>query len=104
MDFAPGLAAGASGAETPFPQLVHDGFAQDRAGAVTGAQEEHVVGLAGADRVGNGSNLRPCSRARRTDRRTFQGRSEEHTSELQSLMRILYDVFCLKKKQMIYYL
>src|SRR3546814_4319853 len=26
-------------------------------------------------------------------------RSEEHTSELKSLMRISYDVFCLKKKQ-----
>src|SRR3546814_3754981 len=29
----------------------------------------------------------------------FIGRSEEHTSELQSLMRISYAVFCLKKKQ-----
>src|SRR3546814_7074278 len=29
-------------------------------------------------------------------------RSEEHTSELQSLMRISYAVFCLKKKQTIY--
>src|SRR3546814_5548836 len=28
----------------------------------------------------------------------FAGRSEEHTSELQSLMRISYAVFCLKKK------
>src|SRR3546814_9188854 len=28
-----------------------------------------------------------------------EGRSEEHTSELQSLMRISYAVFCLKKKQ-----
>src|SRR3546814_1361218 len=28
------------------------------------------------------------------------GRSEEHTSELQSLMRISYAVFCLKKKNM----
>src|SRR3546814_4375011 len=28
-----------------------------------------------------------------------QLRSEEHTSELQSLMRISYAVFCLKKKQ-----
>src|SRR3546814_7368159 len=28
-------------------------------------------------------------------------RSEEHTSELQSLMRISYAVFCLKKKNMI---
>src|SRR3546814_9628036 len=32
-----------------------------------------------------------CSKRRR-------GRSEEHTSELQSLMRISYAVFCLKKK------
>src|SRR3546814_7182299 len=29
-------------------------------------------------------------------------RSEEHTSELQSLMRISYAVFCLKKKQHVY--
>src|SRR3546814_8209979 len=29
---------------------------------------------------------------------TAGGRSEEHTSELQSLMRISYAVFCLKKK------
>src|SRR3546814_3899361 len=29
---------------------------------------------------------------------TVAGRSEEHTSELQSLMRISYAVFCLKKK------
>src|SRR3546814_6356169 len=28
-----------------------------------------------------------------------EGRSEEHTSELQSLMRISYAVFCLKKTQ-----
>src|SRR3546814_6736850 len=33
----------------------------------------------------------------RSGRRT-PGRSEEHTSELQSLMRISYAVFCLKKK------
>src|SRR3546814_1005996 len=29
----------------------------------------------------------------------FSARSEEHTSELQSLMRISYAVFCLKKKK-----
>src|SRR3546814_3813225 len=29
----------------------------------------------------------------------FLNRSEEHTSELQSLMRISYAVFCLKKKK-----
>src|SRR3546814_9776435 len=32
------------------------------------------------------------------DRHDGPGRSEEHTSELQSLMRISYAVFCLKKK------
>src|SRR3546814_3722099 len=31
-------------------------------------------------------------------RRPRAGRSEEHTSELQSLMRISYAVFCLKKQ------
>src|SRR3546814_10677806 len=31
-------------------------------------------------------------------RRARRSRSEEHTSELQSLMRISYAVFCLKKK------
>src|SRR3546814_4750538 len=36
-----------------------------------------------------------------TKRATFRrrSRSEEHTSELQSLMRISYAVFCLKKKK-----
>src|SRR3546814_9176565 len=52
----------------------------------------------------------PCSRSRapadagrRSRRRPAPappaGRSEEHTSELQSLMRISYAVFCLKKKK-----
>src|SRR3546814_1716124 len=31
----------------------------------------------------------------------YEKRSEEHTSELQSLMRISYAVFCLKKKKII---
>src|SRR3546814_2157677 len=43
---------------------------------------------------------------RRTHRsqaeRTADMRSEEHTSELQSLMRISYAVFCLKKKKQLY--
>src|SRR3546814_6888729 len=33
---------------------------------------------------------------------TPEGRSEEHTSELQSLMRISYAVFCLQKKNTTY--
>src|SRR3546814_6107425 len=39
-----------------------------------------------------------CSEAGRKTTRQL-GRSEEHTSELQSLMRISYAVFCLKKKK-----
>src|SRR3546814_7761837 len=38
-------------------------------------------------------------RALRYSLRCLGLRSEEHTSELQSLMRISYAVFCLKKKQ-----
>src|SRR3546814_8890899 len=38
-------------------------------------------------------------RAGERERRTRRHRSEEHTSELQSLMRISYAVFCLKKKK-----
>src|SRR3546814_9014862 len=38
-------------------------------------------------------------RAQRNLRAGGSGRSEEHTSELQSLMRISYAVFCLKKKK-----
>src|SRR3546814_4505770 len=41
------------------------------------------------DLASGGARNRLCSRAR----------SEEHTSELQSLMRISYAVFCLKKKK-----
>src|SRR3546814_5436663 len=40
------------------------------------------------------NNGRALPRDHRSDRR-----SEEHTSELQSLMRISYAVFCLKKKK-----
>src|SRR3546814_16987307 len=39
------------------------------------------------------------SRANIGSRQHLLGRSEEHTSELQSLMRISYAVFCLKKKK-----
>src|SRR3546814_3658189 len=41
------------------------------------------------------AKLPPDSR----ERQRGGGRSEEHTSELQSLMRISYAVFCLKKKK-----
>src|SRR3546814_4207277 len=42
-----------------------------------------------------------CRRRSGSDVELYRGRdrSEEHTSELQSLMRISYAVFCLKKKK-----
>src|SRR3546814_955216 len=40
----------------------------------------------------------PCMPPRDWNGRSWSPRSEEHTSELQSLMRISYAVFCLKKK------
>src|SRR3546814_6378275 len=44
------------------------------------------------------SGLAPRQLALWLCRKHHQSRSEEHTSELQSLMRISYAVFCLKKK------
>src|SRR3546814_5600159 len=47
-------------------------------------------------------DIRHVARADERDlsiQRVVQRRSEEHTSELQSLMRISYAVFCLKKKK-----
>src|SRR3546814_9137251 len=45
------------------------------------------------------SNFQTCLQSNCEFLFAFQYRSEEHTSELQSLMRISYAVFCLKKKQ-----
>src|SRR3546814_2532656 len=47
-------------------------------------------------RIGNNAGRAAC--LRRAD--GVEIRSEEHTSELQSLMRTSYAVFCLKQKQM----
>src|SRR3546814_9146443 len=53
--------------------------------------------LDGANRVRIwGQDVAVRAQIRRID--TYSARSEEHTSELPSLMRISYAVFCLKKK------
>src|SRR3546814_5399122 len=55
----------------------------------------------GRRRAADDSALRTASTLRSTSTRSPRSpdRSEEHTSELQSLMRISYAVFCLKKKK-----
>src|SRR3546814_8845511 len=44
--------------------------------------------------------IRPAGSGAGAKGEQFELRSEEHTSELQSLMRISYAVFCLKKKKL----
>src|SRR3546814_2899971 len=60
-----------------------------------GRQTDAIVVLTGgAGRIDRGLALLQDGAAKRM---LISGRSEEHTSELQSLMRISYAVFCLKK-------
>src|SRR3546814_4332477 len=54
---------------------------------------------AGFGRMGHLFRQRWCAMDMPLITGNIQGRSEEHTSELQSLMRISYAVFCLKKKK-----
>src|SRR3546814_10103159 len=46
-----------------------------------------------------GRGREPVAARQRDPMRTRQSRSDEHTSELQSLMRISYAVFCLKQNK-----
>src|SRR3546814_3104398 len=56
---------------------------------VRGARTRNTGNRGIGDRSGHRHDFSPCR----------GGRSEEHTSELQSLMRISYADFCLKKKK-----
>src|SRR3546814_4062344 len=54
-----------------------------------------------APMIGHGREYKtdyPAGRGGKKPASQYRGRSEEHTSELQSLMRISYAVFCLHKK------
>src|SRR3546814_2270396 len=64
--------------------------------AVRGAGVEFLL-LHPARGVGDIGRVAPDALAKALE--AAAGRSEEHTSELQSLMRISYAVFCLKKKK-----
>src|SRR3546814_8255962 len=102
------LAVGSCEGGDAFGGFLHfAGIAQlaEQVGDVVGVDQR------GAAQVGVGKRAARCEVARhraargrwpvsasRRPRRSCR-RSEEHTSELQSLMRISYAVFCLKKKK-----
>src|SRR3546814_4251825 len=73
-------------------------------GRCGGRGEPERNGMAGLDQLGA---VIPIGRFKdaaliqndRDELRQVEMRSEEHTSELQSIMRISYTVFCLKKKK-----
>src|SRR3546814_2828101 len=58
-----------------------------------------LLGDAGGQRVVDLADAGQVARLRLLELAEPALRSEEHTSELQSLMRISYAVFCLKKKK-----
>src|SRR3546814_3383438 len=84
-----------SGLQGDCLHLVHGAFVQDAVG---------VAELAAAGGFDQGTGCRLGVVAHGVAPVSDFGRSEEHTSELQSLMRISYAVFCLKKKKITIYI
>src|SRR3546814_10389645 len=81
---------------------------QAQAGTMQTARQVALIALGGygRDMVARRNHDPSAARVSSADQRVARelvallgdGKSEEHTSELQSLMRISYAVFCLKKK------
>src|SRR3546814_8188792 len=88
----------------PYPPLVRScaADAAPRRGSRRSRRRSHRHAHAGDLRLQctefRVARRRPLGRQRAGALRRPDRRSEEHTSELQSLMRISYAVFCLKKK------
>src|SRR3546814_5965607 len=81
------------------PTLIYTGIAMYEARAA-GESSTEVAAEVGKQGIGLvGAVLGGIWACRRDVRHCARARSEEHTSELQSLMRISYAVFCLKKKK-----
>src|SRR3546814_8160287 len=79
---------------------------QDHAAEAAGGTDRGGRGQAhgAAGRAGRAAGAGPGRRGiqQPAGLRAARARSEEHTSELQSLMRISYAVFCLKKKKTVH--
>src|SRR3546814_6073795 len=80
------------------PRVQHDAHVHvhDAMTILTGKAHVQLLAEACCTQGGAATALRRRDMARQN---LACPRSEEHTSELQSLMRISYAVFCLKKKQ-----
>src|SRR3546814_2713959 len=82
-----------------------DRLVADHVDGAIGAHRQAVaqvrLGVGGGDRGDHdlGGDALVAQAQGLFERDLVKGRSEEHTSELQSLMRISYAVFCLKKKK-----
>src|SRR3546814_4493329 len=81
-------------AERPGDEEQEHRYHDDQAPAI-GEMPDFVIGHRAAPEAASGACACSCGAAFST---STSVRSEEHTSELQSLMRISYAVFCLKKK------
>src|SRR3546814_10739434 len=93
--FVPKQGEGDVTAQTPF-----DGMSIGRTAEISG--EFEPAKIAAQDDVDDPADrIAPILTSRRRGEHfdAFDLRSEEHTSELQSLMRISYAVFCFKKKK-----
>src|SRR3546814_4724699 len=79
-----------------------NGTSQSSAAGKGASAENAAAGAAGgtsAGQAGSGTTAASAGDKGNGSSEAAGGRSEEHTSELQSLMRISYAVFCLKKKK-----
>src|SRR3546814_3653560 len=89
-----GLLASCATASPPIPEPTGNCDASKGQFAVN---QSYTVELAASVQESTGSRAMRVTRPGQAV--TMDFRSEEHTSELQSLMRISYAVFCLKKKK-----
>src|SRR3546814_9852115 len=83
-------------------QIILDAIAvHSQRGSRPGHQLGQAEGVLGRQRIGAIAAFANDHRIEQPDRNAVfaRDRSEEHPSELQSLMHISYDVFCLKKKK-----
>src|SRR3546814_8920599 len=85
-----------TGVDARFQQRPQSG----QAGPVADQQQGAIVGGDAEAGIGAHAQVHHAAGFNAVDQpAAAEARSEEHTSELQSLMRISYAVFCLKKKK-----